>query len=97
LLIVARTAVTANKDAKMKVHEFTLMLTADPNEEEADNMYAMFDDGTISTIAGVPRIHFHRQDRSLEHAILSAIGDVRSAGFGVARIEMEPSAVSQPS
>jgi hypothetical protein len=81
----------------MKEHEFTLVLTADPNEEEADKMYGTFNDGTISTIAGVPQIRFHRQARSLEDAIRSAIGDVRSIGFDVSRVEMEPNAVVQPS
>ena len=81
----------------MKEHEFTLVLTADPNEEQADKMYGTFDDGTISTIAGVPQIHFHRESASLEEAIRSAIGDVRSAGFDVAHVEMEPSTLLQPS
>jgi hypothetical protein len=81
----------------VKQHEFTLVLTADPNEEQADGMYARFNDGTIATIAGVPQIHFHRAADSLEEAIRSAIGDVRSVGFDVARVEMEPSAVAQRS
>lgn len=50
----------------------------------------MFNDGTISTIAGVPQIHFHREADSLEEAIRSAIGDVRSTGFDVERVEMLP-------
>jgi hypothetical protein len=79
----------------MKEHEFTLLLTADPTESEADKLYGRFDDGTISTIAGVPQIHFHREAASLEEAIRSAIGDVRSVGFDVARVEMEPDAVVQ--
>jgi hypothetical protein len=74
----------------MKEHEFTLILTADPNEEEADALYGKFDDGTISTIAGIPQIHFHRTAKSLEEAIRSAVGDVRSAGFDVQRVEMQP-------
>ena len=81
----------------VKVHEFSLVLTADPSDDDADKMYGTFDDGTISTIAGVPQIHFHREAGSLEEAIRSAIGDVRSAGFDVARVEMEPNAVVQPS
>jgi hypothetical protein len=74
----------------MKEHEFTLVLTADPNEEEADKLYGTFNDGTISTIAGTPQIHFHREAESLEEAIRSAVGDVRSAGFDVQRVEMQP-------
>ncbi|TVS17107.1 MAG: hypothetical protein EA424_13335 [Planctomycetaceae bacterium] len=81
----------------MKQHEFTLVLTDDPDDEQADRMYGTFDDGTIATIAGVPQIQFHRDAESLEEAIRSAIGDVRSVGFDVARVEMEPSAVAQAS
>ena len=81
----------------MKQHEFTLVLTADPDDEQADRMYGTFDDGTIATVAGVPQIHFHRDAESLEEAIRSAIGDVRSVGFDVTRVEMEPNAVAQAS
>jgi hypothetical protein len=80
----------------MKEHEFSLILTVDPSEEQADKLYGIFNDGTISTVAGVPQIHFHREASSLEEAIRSAIGDVRSAGFDVARVEMQPDALSQP-
>jgi hypothetical protein len=79
----------------MKEHEFTLILTTDPSEEEADRLYGFCNDGTLSTIAGVPQIHFHREASSLEDAIRSAIGDVRAAGFDVERIEIEPEAVAQ--
>ena len=96
MLIVARINLTA-KGTVMKEHEFTLVLTADPNEDEADKMYGTFNDGTISTIAGVPQVHFHREAGSLEEAIRSAIGDVRSTGFDVERVEMEPNSVLLPS
>ncbi len=56
----------------MKTYEFTLILTADPNQEEADRLYSVFDDGTITTVDGVPQIHFHREAFSLESAIGSA-------------------------
>lgn len=74
----------------MKEHEFTLVLTTDPNDQGADRLYGTFEDGTISTIAGVPQIDFHREAVSLEEAIRSAVGDVRSAGFDVKRVEMQP-------
>ncbi len=74
----------------MRVHEFTLVLTADPNEEESAQLYSIFDDGTIVTMAGVPQIHFHREAPSLEDAIASAVAHVRKAGFDVARVEIEP-------
>jgi hypothetical protein len=74
----------------MKEHEFTLVLTADPTDEEADERYGRFNDGTISTIAGVPQIHFHRDAASLEDAIRSAVNDVRSTGIDIQRVEMQP-------
>ena len=79
----------------MKEHEFTLILTADPNEEEADRLYGIFNDGTLSTIAGVPQIRFHRSAPSLEEAIRSAMRDVESAGFDTARVEIEPEMVAE--
>jgi hypothetical protein len=86
-----------DEEQDMKEHEFTLILTADPSEDEADKLYGVFNDGTIATIAGVPQIHFHREAGSLEEAIRSAIGDVHAAGFKVERVEMEPGAVLQAS
>jgi hypothetical protein len=77
----------------MREHEFTLVLHSDPSEEEADKLYGVIDDGTISTIAGVPQIQFHRQAVTLEEAIRSAVNDVRSAGFDVERVEMLPDAL----
>jgi hypothetical protein len=50
-----------SRETGMKDHQFTLILTGDPNEEEAERIYGIINDGTISTIAGVPQIHFHRQ------------------------------------
>jgi len=79
----------------MKVHEFTLILTTDPNEEESNRLYGIFDDGTLATIAGVPQIHFHREALSLEEAIGSALVNVRKAGFDVVRVEIEPKVVAQ--
>ena len=80
----------------MKEHEFTLVLTIDPSEDDSEKLYASFNDGTIATIIGTPLIHFHREANSLEDAIRSAIGDVRAAGFDVARVEMEPGSLLQP-
>ena len=79
----------------MKEHEFTLILTADPNEKEANRLYGIFNDGTLATIADVPQIRFHREAPSLEEAIHSAMANVRKAGFDVARVEIEPEVVAQ--
>lgn len=74
----------------MKVHEFTVILTVDPNEEESARLYSVFNDGTIVTTADVPQVHFHREAPSLEDAIGSALADVSKAGFDVVRVEIEP-------
>lgn len=79
----------------MREHDFTLILTADPDEEAADRLYGEFDDGTLSTISGVPQVSFHRKETSLEAAIRSAIANVRAAGFDVARIEIEPQSLAR--
>lgn len=81
----------------MKEHFFTLILTRDPNDDESDRLYSKVDDGTISTIAGVPQISFHRTSESLESAIRSALKDVQTSGFTVARVEIEPGSVLQTS
>ena len=78
------------RHSKTRTYEFTVVLTTDPNDQEADRLYGTFQDGTISTIAGVPQIHFQREAESLEEAIRSAVGDVRSFGFDVQRVEMQP-------
>lgn len=74
----------------MKEHDFTLVLTSEPNEETADRLYGIFSDGTISTIGGVSQVHFHREADSLETAIRSAIRDIHDGGHVVSRVEMQP-------
>ena len=77
----------------MKIHEFTLILTVDPNEEEADRLYSIFDDGTITTVESIPQIHFHRKAFSLESAIGSALLDIQKAGFDVDHVHIKPKVV----
>jgi len=75
----------------MKEHQFTIILTDDPNDDdESDKLYSLINDGTLSTIVGVPQIRFHREASSLEDAIRSAMSDVKSAGFDISRVEIEP-------
>ena len=74
----------------MKIHEFTLILTADPDEEESNRLYEAFDDGTLVTSVDVPKICFHREAPSLEEAIGSALVSVKQAGFDVLSVEIEP-------
>ena len=77
----------------MRIYEFTLILTADPNEKKADRLYSIFDDGTIAMIGGVPQIHFHREAFSLESAIVSALLDIQKAGFDADHVHIKPKVV----
>ena len=77
----------------MRIYEFTLILTVDPNEEEADRLYSIFDDGTITTVESISQIHFHRKAFSLESAIGSALLDIQEAGFDVDHVHIKPKVV----
>jgi len=79
----------------MREHEFTLVLKTDPSDQASDALYAIFSDGTISTIAGVPRIHFHREAKTINEAIRSALSDVRSTKIEIERVELQPEAIAQ--
>jgi hypothetical protein len=66
-------------------YEFTLVLTglSDLTPEVVDALYeAGCDDATIAARAGRVYITFDRAAASMKDAILSAIGNVRSAGVG---------------
>jgi hypothetical protein len=83
----------------MAKYEFTLILKGSPEltEEMADALYeAGCDDGTPGTCNGVFSIDFHREADSLESALRSAIANVKSAGYDVARVEIEADAMPQP-
>lgn len=75
---------------KKEVHTFTLLLV---NEHELTTELedALFeagcDDGMLFSKNQVVYIKFDRDADSLEEAVVSAINDVESAGFQVARVE----------
>jgi len=81
----------------MKKYDFTLILSGslELTEEIAEALFeAGCDDGTPGTSEGVFLIDFHREAHSLEDAIQSAIADVKSAGYQVARVEIEAEAMA---
>ena len=81
----------------MNKYDFTLILTGplELTEEIADALFeAGCDDGTPGTCNEVFSIDFHREASSLEEAIRSAIGNVRTAGYDVARVEIEAEAMA---
>ena len=75
--------------ALMKTHDFRLILETVPSADEADAIYAVIDDGTFGVVNGVAEVWFDRCAESLETAIESAISDVKTAGFGVKKVEIE--------
>jgi hypothetical protein len=82
----------------MTKYDFALILSdsGELTEETAETLFAAgCDDGTPGSCDGVLSIDFHRVAESLEHVIRSAIADVRSAGFRVARVMIEADAVAK--
>ncbi len=81
----------------MKEHEFTIILASpEESEEDANRLYeAGCTDGSISTAGGVTRIDFHREAETLEDAMRSAVADVQSAGFQVARVQLQPHSLAK--
>jgi hypothetical protein len=57
----------------------------------ADALYQVLDDGTAGSCKGKVFVDFHRQARSFQQAVQSAVEDVRKAGQEVARVETEES------
>jgi hypothetical protein len=73
-------------------YEFQVILKegTEITEELADELFeAGCDDGTPGTFCGVPYISFHREAKSLESAIRSAVADVQKAGCVVQRVQIE--------
>jgi len=82
----------------MNKYEFTLILKGplELTEEIADELFAAgCDDGTPGICDGVFSINFHREAKTFEEAIRSAIGNVRSAKVEVERVEFHPEAIVQ--
>ena len=83
----------------MTQYEFTLILegSLELTEDIADELFeAGCDDGTPGICNGVFSIDVHREASSLEEVIRSAIANVKSAGYEVERVEIEPQTVPQP-
>jgi hypothetical protein len=81
----------------MKTYEFDVILqgAAEVSDEQADALFqAGCDDGTPVSRDGQAWIHFDREAASLEQAIRSAVGQVQSAGFAVAKVELDVDAAA---
>lgn len=78
-------------------YDFTIYLgdSVELTDEVADALFsAGCDDGSPGMCDGVVSIDFHRESASLDDAIRLAITNVESAGYKVARVEIEAEGVS---
>lgn len=76
----------------MKTYEFDVVLKgiAEITDVHADALFSVgCDDGTPVSSDGRAWIHFDRESNSLEEAIRSASRQVQSAGFLVAKVELD--------
>ena len=63
-------------------------------EDAADRLFeAGCDDGTPFSRSGEAAVGFDRDAESLEAAMRSAVANVRAAGYGVSRVEVDPADV----
>jgi len=79
----------------MKTYEFDLVLSdvSEISDDLADDLFAAgCDDGTPASSKGIAWVHFHREGKSLESAIQSAITQVQSCGLSVAKVELDADA-----
>ena len=82
----------------MNEYEFTVILQnlSEMTEEAANALYeAGCDDGTPVSSEGKAWVSFLRDANSLEEALRSAIADVQTAGFRVAKVELEPETLAK--
>ena len=78
----------------MMTYEFTLIIR-EIGDERVEALYARCDDASTGRSNGVAYVAFDREAESLESAIDTAVGDLRSVGIQPLRIEMPvPAAVS---
>lgn len=81
----------------MKTYEFDVFLegVSEVTDDQAGALFARgCDDGTPACRDGTAWIHFDREASSLEEAILSAVAQVRSAGFAVPKVELDVNAAA---
>lgn len=79
----------------MKTYEFDVFLQgiAEVTDDRADALFAAgCEDGAPAWRDGAAWVHFDREAPSLEEAIRSAVAQVRSAGFTVAKVELDANA-----
>lgn len=65
-------------------------------EEIAEALFeAGCDDGSPCSGLGVAKVRFYREAPSLEHALASAVSNVRAAGLRVAHVQIDEEELSE--
>jgi len=83
----------------MKTYEFDVVLkdVTEITDKQADLLFAAgCDDGTPACCNGLAWVHFDREASSLEKGIRSAVAQVQSAGFTVAKVELDADSAVSP-
>ena len=71
-------------------HSFTLILSAEPSDEQAERLYARCADATLGLRSGLPYAAFDRAMPSLPTAIETALRDVETTLPGIHVLRVEP-------
>ena len=74
--------------------KFIAVLTFDPDDDQADQLYGIVDDGTLSSSNGVARIDFHRDAPTMDEAIRTAALDIHKAGLAFSHVEIQADAIA---
>ena len=72
----------------MKTYEFTIIVP-EIDDSTADAIYGLCPDSSVGAIHGVSYVAFDREGDTLEHAIRSAVSQLRSLGTEPLRIELD--------
>ncbi len=76
--------------AEPQTQSFTLILSAELDDEQAERLYERCEDVTLGVRAGTPYAAFDREAPSIPVAIASAMRDLRAAAPSVQVLRVEP-------
>lgn len=79
-----------HKDAQPQTRSFTLILSAELDDVQAEHLYERCADVTLGVRAGTPYAAFDREAASTPEAISSAMQDIRAAAPTVQVLRVEP-------
>ena len=78
-------------------YDFTVYLQGTPEltDEMADALFeAGCDDGSPGSCERVVSIDFHREAKSLDEAVRTAVANIEAAGYAIDRVEIEAEGIA---